>query len=369
MNNSDKPVVSFCIPVYNNAEAAVKIVQGLLVSDRQDFEVIVSDDASSDNAQELLAQIHDSRFKYYRNEKNLGAHGNWLHSLELGQGQWLYIIMGRDEMKGEHIGKLTAILEHDAKEVNAAFLNDKGNKDKIYVYNGIEAMINFVDYNHPTGNIFRADVLKAIPNRKHYFETADMYPEAFLIRDMLIKGSGMLIRSGVNTGGLAIDKSKIKSTVEHDIDIFKTYFAPARRLKQFYELIDMIELDLPGMFTQSEINKYFRSKFNSMLKNVSYIWYGWCCNPVQMAHYGQEVRKVSTKEMLNNIINAYRETKEHLKEKGIYTSSKNRIMIECAVFASIYWPIRKFAREILAPLKIWDVLIYLRKLFTKRSLQ
>ena len=110
MSENNRPVVSFCIPVYNNAEAAVKIVQGLLVSDNQDFEVIVSDDASKDNAQELLSQIHDPRFKYYRNEKNLGAHQNWLHSLELGHGEWLYLVMDRDKLHNECIGELIALL-------------------------------------------------------------------------------------------------------------------------------------------------------------------------------------------------------------------------------------------------------------------
>lgn len=50
MNDAVKsrPVVSFCIPVYNNAEAAQKIVKGLLVSDDPRFEVVINDNASTD---------------------------------------------------------------------------------------------------------------------------------------------------------------------------------------------------------------------------------------------------------------------------------------------------------------------------------
>ncbi|MBQ9575034.1 MAG: glycosyltransferase, partial [Synergistaceae bacterium] len=48
MSSEVTPVVSFCIPVYNNAEAAVKIVNSLLSSSDMRFEVVVSDDASTD---------------------------------------------------------------------------------------------------------------------------------------------------------------------------------------------------------------------------------------------------------------------------------------------------------------------------------
>ncbi|MBQ4468896.1 MAG: glycosyltransferase family 2 protein [Synergistaceae bacterium] len=155
MSDNNRPAVSFCIPVYNNAEAAVKIVQGLLVSDNQDFEVVVSDDASKDNAQELLSQIHDPRFKYYRNEKNLGAHQNWLHSLELGHGEWLYLVMARDQIHGENIDRLIKILKY-AHENNIYYLKD-GYKwtgelefNDIEVLTGIDSMINFLLVIHPS---------------------------------------------------------------------------------------------------------------------------------------------------------------------------------------------------------------------------
>ena len=83
----DNPIVSFCIPVYNNAEGAVKIVNSLLTSTDERFEVVVSDDNSSDNVRELLSGINDERFRYFRNDKNLGAHKNWEHSLELAREQ------------------------------------------------------------------------------------------------------------------------------------------------------------------------------------------------------------------------------------------------------------------------------------------
>ena len=103
-------LVSFCIPVYKNADAALEIVNGLLCSEDERFEVIVRDDASDDNIRELLSEIHDERFRLYVNEKNLGAHRNWLKTLEDGKGKYLYFVIGRDKLRGENVSRLISLL-------------------------------------------------------------------------------------------------------------------------------------------------------------------------------------------------------------------------------------------------------------------
>ena len=166
--------MSFCIPVYNNAEAAAKVVAGILVSDDPRFEVIACDDASTDNAQELLTQIHDPRFRYIRNPKNLGAHKNWLHSLELGLAEWLYLVMGRDRIHGEKISGLIKYLDYVSK--NSITLVHDGYSKQVQpiIYSGIEAMSYFLDFWHPTGTIFSQQHFSAIPDKQYYFTHSDM---------------------------------------------------------------------------------------------------------------------------------------------------------------------------------------------------
>ena len=235
------------------------------------------------------------------------------------------------------------------------------------IFKGIDSMIQFVDYNHPTACIFKREAFAEIPNCVHYFEISDMYPEVYVIRDLLLKGNGASISSGLYYFDFVIDKSKIKSTVEHDVDIYTTYFAPSRRTLQFYEFIDMIEPELSGLFTEEELNRYFARKFNSLLDNVSRLWYLWLRDPVQMAHYGQSVRYVTISEMVQNILNAYYDTKTHLKEKGIYTPAKEEIMSKEAVKAIFYSPfiamLRYYTKKAFAPLGIWKIMRFLRAKF------
>lgn len=350
----DQLIVSFCIPVYNNAEAAERLVKGILCSDSTRFEVVVSDDASTDDCEERLSRINDSRFRYYRNEKNLGAHKNWEHALELGQGEYLYLVMGRDIIHGEHIDKLIEILEY-AHENNITLLQDGySNDENIRVYDGIDAMIFFLVIIHPTGTIFSKRVFDSIPDRTGYFEISDMYPENYIRRDMLLNGKGASIMSGAfNRVGTFYDSDTIKkgSTVEYGKNLYDMYYAPRRRAVQTFEIMDM----LPDTFSEADSNKYFRENFNAFLLSVSQEWRNWCSKDYPFCrYYGHEPRHVSTLEMLKNIITAHNATVRHLKEKGKYTSQKRRIMNHITM--------RTLIRFILEPVGIWDMLGYIKHL-------
>ena len=361
-NRTEQLIVSFCIPVYNNAEAAEKIVNGILCSDNTRFEVIVSDDASSDNAEERLSRIHDSRFRYYRNEKNLGAHKNWEHALELGHGEYLYLVMGRDRIKGEHINRLIEILEY-AQENNITLLEDGySKKDDIQIYSGINAMIHFLGAKHPTGTIFNRKLFHKIPHRTRYFEILDMYPENYVRLDMLLKGKGASVMSGVyDHPDFLIDKIKIKSAVENGKNLYDMFYAPGRRTGLFFELIDMTELEFRQRFNEDEKNRYFDVKFRELLMSVSFDWRGYCRNYEWQMHYGQQIKNVSTTEMIHNILTAYRDTVIHLKDKGTYTYSKRCIMNQITPIIIVKVIVKNTAKLILEPVGIWKVLKYIKR--------
>ena len=343
-------------------------MKALLSSADTRFEVVVCDDASTDGVRELLAEIHDDRFKYFRNDKNLGAHQNWLKSLELGHGEWLYLVMGRDKMNGANITRLIALLEQAHKD-GVSYIKDTNNfkvgskdyagKTWSKVYSGVDAMIKFVGYNHQTSEIFSREALMAIHERKHYFSISDMYPDNYVIRDMLLMGKGASIHSGVRDTGCFTD---VASKVEYAVDIENTYFAPTRRIKQFFEQVDMID-DLPaGTFTTKELDKFFQKKYYRMLLIISETFGAWCRNTSTMAHYGHPVRYVTIPEMTRSIIKACHETKTHLKDKGRYTISRQLITSWCTVKAIICAPVISEARIILRGLGVWSIVRYIRDL-------
>lgn len=64
--------VSVAITVYNQAHYIGQAVASALAQDYPNLEVIVSDNHSTDNIQEVIDTFHDPRLKYFRNEENIG---------------------------------------------------------------------------------------------------------------------------------------------------------------------------------------------------------------------------------------------------------------------------------------------------------
>ncbi len=65
-----KPFFSVIVPTYNRAHALQKSIQSILTQTFQDFEIIIVDDASTDNTEEVVCSIKDDRIHYFVNEIN-----------------------------------------------------------------------------------------------------------------------------------------------------------------------------------------------------------------------------------------------------------------------------------------------------------
>ena len=93
------PKVSVIIPTYNRAELLKVAIASVLSQTYKDFEIIVIDDASHDNTQELLTSLKDKRIRYIRHETNkrisaarntgiVNSHGNYIAFLD-DDDEWL----------------------------------------------------------------------------------------------------------------------------------------------------------------------------------------------------------------------------------------------------------------------------------------
>ncbi|MCR5675543.1 MAG: glycosyltransferase family 2 protein [Lachnospiraceae bacterium] len=105
---SDTPV-SVIIPTYNRAASVCASVNSVLQQTHRELEVIVVDDCSSDDTEQCLAAINDSRLHYHRLEKNGGA----AHARNIGVGLAAYeTIAFNDSDDLWHPDKLEKQLAH-----------------------------------------------------------------------------------------------------------------------------------------------------------------------------------------------------------------------------------------------------------------
>lgn len=70
---NDEKKVSVVIPTYNRAGTIKRSIMSVLKQTYKNIEVIVVDDCSTDNTDEIVRKIKDDRVKYYKLKKNSGA--------------------------------------------------------------------------------------------------------------------------------------------------------------------------------------------------------------------------------------------------------------------------------------------------------
>lgn len=74
--------ISVLMPVYNGMPYIKEAVESVLAQDFQDWELVISDNGSTDGTCEYLDTLHESRIRIYKQKLNLGVYGNFNFLLE-----------------------------------------------------------------------------------------------------------------------------------------------------------------------------------------------------------------------------------------------------------------------------------------------
>jgi len=84
------PKLSIGMPVYNGEKYLPEALLSILSQDYTDFELIISDNASTDGTAKICRDFaaRDARIQYYRNAVNLGAAKNFGRVFELAKGEF-----------------------------------------------------------------------------------------------------------------------------------------------------------------------------------------------------------------------------------------------------------------------------------------
>jgi glycosyltransferase involved in cell wall biosynthesis len=115
-NGHRKPRVSVGMPLYNREKYVGAAIEAHLNQTFEDFELIITDNASTDASGEICRAYaaRDSRVKYYLNERNLGATGNYRRCFELSGGEYFRWTPSDDMVSDNLLERAIAILDRDA---------------------------------------------------------------------------------------------------------------------------------------------------------------------------------------------------------------------------------------------------------------
>ena len=114
------PEVTIAIPTYNRASLLKEAIQSVLNQTYKDFELLICDNASTDNTNKVVSTFSDPRIKYHKNKNNIGMMNNWNKCVELSQGKYLMILGDDDKLYPEFLG--TSLKIHgDHPEIGFSF--------------------------------------------------------------------------------------------------------------------------------------------------------------------------------------------------------------------------------------------------------
>lgn len=107
--------LSIGLPVFNGADYLEDALQSILAQTYSDFELIISDNASSDGTEDLCQSYaaQDRRIRYYRNPKNIGATQNWYRVLDLASGEYFASAAHDDLYAPTYMEKCISVLDQD----------------------------------------------------------------------------------------------------------------------------------------------------------------------------------------------------------------------------------------------------------------
>ena len=105
-----EPQVSVCVPTYNRANFLREAIESVLSQSFEDFELIVSDNASEDDTGSVVKSFSDERIRYFRNPQNLGHRENMNRCLMLSRGKYVTILPDDDMMMADNLAAKVGVL-------------------------------------------------------------------------------------------------------------------------------------------------------------------------------------------------------------------------------------------------------------------
>jgi glycosyltransferase involved in cell wall biosynthesis len=113
------PRVSIGLPVYNGERFLKDALDSILSQTYRDFELIISDNASSDHTEEICRRYaaRDERVRYYRYDNNVGAARNFNRVFQLSRGEYFKWAAHDDICSPGFLQRCVKILDSDTAVV------------------------------------------------------------------------------------------------------------------------------------------------------------------------------------------------------------------------------------------------------------
>ena len=119
-NCNSKSLVTVGIPVFNGEKYIEKRIESIIKQTYQNFEIIISDNASTDNTSKLCEKFtKDKKIHYHKQKKNIGIFKNFKYLIANAKGKYFVIASVDDKWEPTFLEKNACILDSNEKIVGS----------------------------------------------------------------------------------------------------------------------------------------------------------------------------------------------------------------------------------------------------------
>ncbi len=132
---SEAPDVSFVIAAYNTSASIGRAIDSALAQSGVTLEVLVVDDASSDDTCEVVRRVADPRVKLIALEKNRGPGGARNAGLDAASGRWIAILDSDDAVEPDRLARMLARAEKAGAQIavdNLDVVAQDGSRERMF---------------------------------------------------------------------------------------------------------------------------------------------------------------------------------------------------------------------------------------------
>ena len=114
------PKVSIIVPTYNRAHMVTETIDSILAQTFKDFELIVVDNESADNTEEVIKSYPDQRIRYFKHQNNGVVAVNRNYGIGKAQGQYIAFCDDDDLWLPEKLERQVELLDSN-KELGLVY--------------------------------------------------------------------------------------------------------------------------------------------------------------------------------------------------------------------------------------------------------
>ena len=122
MKNIPQVTVSVCIPSHNGEKFLAATIMSILSQTHQNFELLISDDCSTDGTVDVVRQFDDPRIRFLEHRKRIGPAANWNILLHQAKGKYIKMVGHDDLLHRTCLERQVGVME-DNQEVETVLVS------------------------------------------------------------------------------------------------------------------------------------------------------------------------------------------------------------------------------------------------------